>query len=361
MELGREEGALSGETLLGPRTGTVLAALAGMIGMAASASAETWTVIPTLSVGAIYDDNLFFDDARLEAAGLRAGPALSLEYQPTVRLKLLGRAGLDSEYFGDPSASNWDARRSAGLTARYRLGSHTTVSLSGDYALTAYAAELLPSAGVDFGRRRAESLGGKVELEHRLSSRVLLRVGSGIEAFQLERSGLGLRSQIGSDAALLLQVAPHTTLSVQTGPRYLAGSLSPHVAGSLERTRTRTRLSLGYERGRSLVFDRTLVVEGYSVRLSYRLSRALTVSASPALFRQWERATEQRSWHADGIAAYRARSWLTAFVNYSYVVQDRGFYVNPLTRLQGAPQLWQNVLSAGFTLVPRHVREAPKQ
>ena len=128
---------------LGPRPGMMVAALAGVLGVTASARAGTWTVTPSLSVSAIYDDNLFFNDARLGATGLRAGPALIAEYQGSARFRLLGRAAVDSEYFGDPQVSSWAARRSAGLTARYRLGAHTTASLSGDYALSAYAAEVL--------------------------------------------------------------------------------------------------------------------------------------------------------------------------------------------------------------------------
>ena len=346
--------------MLGPRPSVIVAALASVLGMAASGSAETWTVVPSLDVGARYDDNLFFNDARRGATGLRAGPALSVEYQPTSRFKLLGRAGLDSEYSGESEASLWAARQSAALTAQYRLGAFTSISLSGEYALTAYAAELIPSVGVEYGRRTGESLGSKLELEHRLSSKVLLRAGGGVLALRLDGSGRGLRTQLSSDTGLVVLITPHTTLAVQFGPRYIAGSLSGHVAGALERTRPRTRLSIGYERGRSLVFDRTLVVESYAARFSYRLSPGLTVSASPALFRQWERSEEQRSWYIEGAASYRARSWLTVFVNHTYVVQHRGLFIEPLTDRPGPASLSRNTLAAGFTLVPRHVPEESK-
>lgn len=339
----------------------MVAALASVLGMAASGSAETWTVVPSLSVGARYDDNLFFDDARLGAAGLRAGPALSLEYQPSERLKLVGRAGLDSDYSGESAASRWAARQNAALTARYRLDAFTSVSLSGEYALTAYAAELIPSVGVEYGRRTGESVGGKLELEHRVSSRLVLRAGGDVLALRLEGSGRGLRTQLSSDAGVVFLVTPHTTLTVQFGPRYLAGSLSGHVAGALERTRPRTRLFVGYERGRSLVFDRTLVIESYAARLSYRVSPMLTVSTSPALFRQWEHSEEQRSWRIEGAALYRARSWLTVFVNHAYVVQHGGLFIPPLAERLGPPRLSRNILAAGFTLMPDHGAKESRQ
>ena len=339
----------------------MVAALAGVLGMAANARAQTWTVIPSLSVGATYDDNLFFDADRLGGVGLRGGPALSVACQPTARFKLLGRVGLDSEYFGDPKTSSWAARRNAGLSASYQLGEFTTATLSGDYALSAYAAELIPSVGVEFGRRAADSFGSRLELEHRVSSNIVLRAGYGVQSLELERSGRGLRSQLSSDADLVFRVAPHTTLRMQVGPRYIEGSFSAHVAGSLERTRPRTRLSIGYERGRNLAFDRTLVVESYAAGFSYRLLPALDVSVSPAMFRQWEFARERRSWHVGGSASYRVRSWLAAFVSHAYVLEDRGLFVDPLTLRRQPSRLWRNTLTAGFTLVPYHVREESKQ
>jgi hypothetical protein len=339
----------------------MVAALASVLGMAASGGAETWTVVPSLYVGTIYDDNLFYNDARLGAVGSHAGPALSVEYQPSARLKLLVRGGLDSEYFGEPGASSWAARRNAALTAQYRLGAFTTASLSGEYAVTAYAAELIPSAGVEYGRRTAEGLRSKLELEHHVSSKIVLRAGCGVQALRLEGSDRGLESQVSPTTDLVLLVAPHTALTVQVGPRYLAGSFSAYVAGTLERTRPRTRLSVGYERGRSLVFDRTLVIESYAARFFYRLSPALSVSASPALYRQWERSEEQRSWRIEAAALYRARSWLTVFLNHAYLVQDRGLFMDPLTDRRGPRQLSRNTLTAGFTLSPRQVREESKQ
>ena len=163
--------------------------------------------------------------------------------------------------------------------------------------------------------------------------------------------------QLFWDADVAFQVAPHTMLTLQAGPRYVAGSLGAHVAANLDRTRPRTRLSVGYERGRTVVFDRSLVVESYTARLSYRVSPALNVSASPALFRQWQYAAEQRSWRIGGTVSYRATSWLAAFVNHGYVVQDRGFFINPLTNRRGPPQLSRNSLSAGFIVGPHPVRE----
>jgi hypothetical protein len=336
----------------------MVAALGAVLSIAPSARAETWSVSPLLTMGAAYDDNLFFNDARLAAAGFRGGPALTAEYQVSPRLTLQSRAGVESEYFGEAAASSWAARRNAGLAARYRLGAHTTASLSGDYALSAYAAELVPTAGVEYGRRRAESLGSQVELEHRVSPKIILRLGYGMQSLRLEGSGPGPRMQLSSDADVAFQVAPHTMLKLQVGPRYLEGSLGAHVAATLERTRPRTRLSVGYERGRTLVFDRPLVIETYAAKLSYRVSAAVAVTASPALYRQWLFAAEQRSWHLAGAAVYRAKPWLTAFVNHVYVLQDRGFFIDPSTDRPGPPQLSRNSLTAGFIVGPHLVREA---
>jgi hypothetical protein len=337
-----------------------MAALAGVLGMAASASAETWAVVPSVSVSAIYDDNLFFNEARLAAVGLRVVPALSLEYRPSARFELLGRAGLVSEYYGEAEFNRWAAGRNADLTARYRLGEYTTVSLAGDYTVSAYAADVLPPVGVDYGRRTAESFGGKLELQHRLSPQITLRAGYDMQAFRLE-GGHGPVSLLSSDADFVFRLTPHTTLSLKVGPRYLAGSFGAYVGGTVERKLARARLSVGYERANTLAFLRTLVVESYTARVSYLLSPALTVSATPALYRHWEHsAAEQRWWHIDAAGAYRARQWLTVFLSYAYVMQDRGLFIDPFTSRRGPPQLSRNALAAGFILTPRHARREPE-
>src|SRR5438132_626143 len=82
--------------------------------------------------------------------------------------------------------------------------------------------------GVEFGRRAADSFGSRLELEHRVSSNIVLRAGYGVQSLELERSGRGLRSQLSSDADLVFRVAPHTTLRMQVGPRYIEGSFSAH-------------------------------------------------------------------------------------------------------------------------------------
>jgi hypothetical protein len=328
-------------------------ALASLLGMAAGSRAETWTVVPSLYVGAIYDDNLFYDDARVGVLGVQTGPVLSLEYQPSARLTLLGRAGWDSEYFAESAPSNWAAGRAATLTARYRPGEFTTASFSGGYARSAYAAELIPTAGVEYGRRTAESATGTLQVERRVSSRVVLRAGAGVQGLRLDGSEGEWNSQLSSAAELGLLVAPQTALTLRAGPRYLSGSWSPHVAGSLERVRPRTRLFIGYERGRGLVFDRTLDIESYSARVSYRLSPTLSVSASPALYRQWERAEEQRSWRIEGRTRYRARSWLTVLVDYAYVTQNGGLFIDR----PAATRLSRNTLTAGFVIGPKAVGE----
>jgi len=336
--------------------GRLMAALA-VLSVATNGNAGGFTVIPSLSVGAMYDDNIFFNPARLYGAGLRAAPALSVEYQPTARLSLFGRAGLDSEYFGDSQADSGAARRNASLTASYRVGPRTTASVAADYAFSAYAAELLPAVGIEYGRRTAESFGGRLELAQRIGRQITLRAGYGVQSYQLERSGRGLRSQLTPDVNVALQVAPRTTLNLQAGPRFFAGAVSGYGAATLERVVPRGRVSLGYARGRSLAFDRTILVESYTARVSLQLSPALRVTASPSLFRQWEHATEHRTWQVQEVASYRTHSWMALFVSHAYVLEDR----DPLRVSPGVNQLERNTLSAGFTLMPHQATEASKR
>jgi hypothetical protein len=336
--------------------GRIMAALA-VLSVATSGHAGGFTVIPSLSVGAMYDDNLFFNSARIYGAGLRAAPSLSVEYQPTAQFSLFARGGLDSEYFGDPEVDSGAARRNASVNASYRFGPRTTASAAADYAFSAYASELLPAVGIEYGRRTAESFGGRLELAQRISRQITLRAGYGVQSYQLERSGRGVRSQLTPDVNVAFQLAPRTTLNLQAGPRFFAGAVSGFGSATLERIVPRGRVSLAYARGRSLAFDRTMLVESYTARVSFKLSPALSVTASPSLFRQWEHAAEHRTWHLQEVASYRANSWMSLFVGHAYVLEDR----DPLRVFPGVNQLERNTLSAGVTLMPRQATEAPKR
>lgn len=339
-------------TPFGLRKHVATTALAATLGSAGMVRAERWTAVPSLSVSASYDDNLLMTDPARRAVGLRVGPALVVGYQPTARLMFMARAGSDSEYFGDPQVTRWAAGRTASLMGRYQIGANTSASVGGQYTLTSHPGELLPHAGLDYGRRRAESLSAELAIDHRVGPRLTLRGGYTVQSVRLEGGGRGLGSQLANDTSLVLRVAPHTTLTLRAGPRYLERSLSAHVGADLERALARARVSVGYHRGRNLSFDRVMLTESYTGRLSYELSRTLAVNASPAVYRHWVGSDPHRSWRLGAEASWRASPLVTARAAYDFSVQDRGLFIGDIFRQSGARQLSRHSAVVGITVMP---------
>lgn len=343
---------------LGRRKRVVTCALAATLAPAGVLRAERWTTVPSLSLMATYDDNVFMTDVARRAVGLRLAPALTVGYQPSARLVFTARAGLDSEYFGDPAVTRWAAGRTASLTGRYQMRANTAASFNAQYTLTSHPSELLPDIGLDYGRRMAEALSAELGIEHRVGPKLTLRGGYTVQVVRLEGGRRGLTSQLANDTSFVLMVGPHTTLTLRVGPRWVERSLSAHVGADLERALERARISIGYQRGRTLSFDRAMLTESYTSRLSYALSRTLSIDASPAVYRHWVGSDPHRSWRLGAGASWRASRMVTARAAYDFSVQDRGLFVTDVFAT-GAPQLSRHSAVVGITVTPSRKESQP--
>jgi hypothetical protein len=341
-------------TRLCSRAGIATASVAALLGVASTAHAQRWTVVPSVSVSAVYDDNLFLTETARAAAGVRVGPGVLMRYQPSPRAIFEGRTDMLGEYFGDPQVSRLAANRTAVLTGRFRLGPKTTAALTGQYLLTSYPGELVPTAGLSYGRRSAEGMGGLFIIERQFSPKVTFRLGYGVHVVRLARETHGLSSELSGDTSFVFKVAPHTDFTFKVAPRYFHSSLNPGVGVSVEHTLERARVSLTYDRGRNLVYDRGILIESYSGRLSYRLSEALSVEASPGLYRYWEFADERRSWRVSAQVSHRVSRMLQAYAGYDYGLQDARLLTTArasVPMVSGRP-LARNAIVLGLTMTP---------
>ena len=341
------------------RSRTRLAATTAAVvsGLGGTAHAEGLTVVPSVTIAGVYDDNLFLTSPSTARSGLglRVGPGLSWRYQPNARLLLDGRADVLGEYFGDPVVNRLAANRSAVANAHLRLGEKTGASVSAQYVYTSDPGELVRLAGLSYGRRAAEGMGIAVGLERRFAPKFTLRLGYHLNLMRLQRDRLGSASELASDTSFVFRVGPATRVTFTVGPRYFDGSWNPRGGVTAEHSRERARFSLTYDRGRSVVYDRALLIETYSGRFSYRLSRDTSVELSPGLYRYWEFENERRAWRLSSQVSRRLGRAVQAYVSYDHALQDSRLLDDLRTRRSDRQALARNVVVAGLRLTPwRH-------
>lgn len=119
-------------------------------------------VAPSVSVDAVYDDNLFFASENKESDVIaRVSPAIELGYESDT-LTFAGRYRFDAEAYADHSELNDNKVRSfAGLDVEYRPTSRLSLGAAADYTQTdtPFDLSLVPGGaipGLLFGRIEAE-------------------------------------------------------------------------------------------------------------------------------------------------------------------------------------------------------------
>lgn len=269
------------------RAVAVISILAAHLLAASSASAQArMTFIPSVSFGAVYDDNLF---ARIEGdAGqmFQVRPSFEGNYEsPTTTL--LGLYSFDMQRSNFSSLNTLDARRHALGEVKVRTTPRTTVGFSGRYDRSETPGEINVDTGVLGHRQTAERLQVTPSMYHRLAPKTLLTAGYDFtterlvddERGTMHTARLGLSQEWStratlsatyvaryfldgiedhsSHAALLgwhYALAPGTRLEVRAGPRATSyGGIEPEISAGFGRTTPRVRLGLDYWHGETII------------------------------------------------------------------------------------------------------------
>ncbi len=287
------------------------------------AAQSRFELAPSLAVGQVWDDNLFLSpDQPLADAITRVSPGLRAGLR-SPRLDVSLAYSQEGEIFAEESSLDTaSARRAAGAALRYSGRRGLLLEAVQAYTATRTPGELVPTTGLDLGRRPAtqlssrESLGlplgprtrgtvryefvtdtieggltgqthiAALTVEHTRSERTTVSLGYTLR--RLGSAGEWTTShvvQAGWDHAL----GPHTWIRLAAGPRVTAGKREPEPEGELS-VRQRFRrgeAAAAYVRTQARILGQPGVgsTESATVTLSGDVSRHFRIAVAPGFFR----------------------------------------------------------------------------
>jgi hypothetical protein len=272
----------------------------------------------------MYDDNIYFThEDRQHGTAIRFRPGLFGTHRLTRTLSLAGAFSSDVDFFPEhPELNSTFSAKAASLQAQYRLGSATTLVAGGHYTASWNAADLVPYAGLEYGRLFGKSWGLQAGASRRVG-------GGGSVDLSYSFGSVSYRTEAAPVRAHALSLSwtqplsERVSVGLGAGPRYGDdGSLSADGSASLRYRLERGMLSLGYSRGRFAAPGREVDTSGVSASAELRLSRAITVTASPGLFWQDAGAATGRSWRMVAGVGYELSPALTAQLSYQHASQN---------------------------------------
>lgn len=336
---------------------------------------------PSLSIGRVYDDNLFFSTANVESDSIwRVSPALEAGLDSR-QLVLAGYYSLDAErYARHPELDGNATRRHAALDFSYQPLKRLNLSMQGYYTDTNTPEQLAPSVGFQLGRINVRALSLNPGLSFAFNE-----VTSGTVDYALDRdeladgpdteiraSTLGLKRRIGRADTLGANfysdiytfgnavsttsrawtlgwahtLSRRTSFSVAAGPRDTAGATAPEVAASLRHTLENGNISCSYVRSQTAVIGETEAVNVQSliVQFDYSPDSRLDVLISPSYATDWGEGTKARIYGLNMNVSYKLNNTLSAIGSYEYGLQD-GEIGNTT-----ASKIRENVIYVGLVL-----------
>jgi hypothetical protein len=282
---------------------------AGLL-VASDANAQArMTFIPSVSFGAVYDDNLFAHIDSSAGQMFQVRPSFEGNYESPTKT-LLGLYSFDMQRSNFSSLNTLDARRHALGEARVRTSPMTTLGFSGRYDRTETPGEINLETGVLGSRLTAERLQLTPSVMQRIAPHALLTVGYDFTTETLvddvrgtmhsTRVGLsrewstlttlsatyvgryfldGLENH-SSQTALFgwhHTLAPGSRIEVRAGPRLRSyGGIAPEVSAGFGRTTPRIRLGLDYWHGETIILGirGPVAVDSGTARVTWPLTQS---------------------------------------------------------------------------------------
>jgi hypothetical protein len=330
-----------------------IVALAWLAPTAALAQSRA-TFTPMLSIGSVYDDNLF---ARTVGSGDQMtllSPGFEASYE-NPRAAFLGMYTFDMQRsFDHPALNELEARRHGLIDSHYRRSEKLSFALVGRYDFTQSAGELNFNTGVLLGRQQAVRWEVNPSLTYQmrplttvtaLYDRTTERIVGETAAFEdiarvtvmrqkTPRVSLGfgysVRHFINGDEthtsnAVLFgstyAFTPATMFSMQAGPRLSSrGTLEPDITAAIARRAINT---VGYSvdvwRGESIILGVLGPVEVLSTTggLMWPVRRLVEMGAHGGLFDSTTLSQgKARVYHAEAVAAWSPKGSLIVTISY---------------------------------------------
>jgi len=281
---------------------------------AATAAAQSSVVaVPSVSIGAVYDDNLFAKSSGSAGQMLLFRPGLEADIK-TPRIDLGSEWSFDAQRANFASLNTLDARRHAVVDLKYRTTASTTVGFATRYDRSETPGEI-DEAGLLGDRRQAHRLQFTPSLSQRVRPRTSIRasydfideslienargqlhtVRAGIAQDLSERTVVTASyqrrefvDQYDSNTANALlggiehAIGPGKRVTFYAGPRLSTyAGLSPEVTAGYVYSRNRFGTVVDYWHGDTIVLgiQGPVAVDSGTLRTSYRLSRAIEFGA----------------------------------------------------------------------------------
>jgi hypothetical protein len=300
---------------------TILIAALSVWHAAAAAAQSHIEAVPSVTIGTIYDDNLFAQQQGDAGQMLTVRPGLGTAID-TPRLSLGSLFTFDSQKSNHRDLTMVDARRHGDATFKYRTTSMTTLGFLGMYDRTSTPGEINIGTAILSERRQAQRWEVSPNFDHRVRQHTSIAgsydyiaeslVDNGTGRMQTGRIGL---SQIlsdrttatgwllarhfadpsdatnGSDSVAVLggwdhQLSPATRFSIQAGPRVSSyRGLEPEINAGVARKTPRLDSALEYYHTETIVLGirGPVVLNGGSLRVTWPFRPRMEISSHSAV------------------------------------------------------------------------------
>jgi hypothetical protein len=325
--------------MTGTRSSRLLATLVAATLPAGAATAQhRFDMSASVAVTETYDDNVFAvpNDTRQDVVS-RLTPRLGVAYR-SPRFDVRARYAREAEAFSrNRELSTLRARQEAGLDLRWFPGGGFEAAGGATYAETHSPGEFTVITGLDLAgrdltglelrRALANRFSTTASLSYRMGARTRAVVAHGftqdeivggltstthMAAARLERQvgpldALGLAYGMRQFTALddgstshtltvtwAREVTPQAHLELKAGPRLSGRTVGPELGATLRRRFRRGDAALSYVQTETAVIGRPgpVTAEGLSATFTRSLTRTITVTAGPSMFRAHGKAFE---------------------------------------------------------------------
>jgi len=357
---------------------------------AAGAAAQThFEAVPSVTVGSLYDDNLFAQVQGDAGHMLTVRPGLGTALD-TPRLNVSSLFTFDSQHSNHADLTMIDARRHADTTLKYRTTNDTTLGMMAQYDRTETPGEINIGTGILTDRRQAHRWEVSPNFAHRFGPHTSVTgsydwmaeslVDNGTGRMQVVRAGLSrivnARSSAtawvmerhfadptdasnGSDSLAVLggwdhQFSPASRFSIQAGPRISSyRGLQPEVSAGISRETPRLQAGIDYSHSETIILGirGPVVYNGGGARVTWPFRRTIEISSHSAATAidtlDEHRLTSYRqtfitSWSPGGLYTFNA----SYGVDFQRGNVRRGVFTDA--------DVWRHVFGVSVTVAPRY-------
>ena len=394
LHFSRDEVSRKTGTKTGPmkRASVTTVVIAASTLYAASAAAQThFEAVPSVTIGSIYDDNLFAQEAGDAGHMLTVRPGFGSALD-TPRLNLASLFTFDSQHSNHADLTMIDARRHADAMFKYRSTEMTTLGFMAQYDRTETPGEINIGTGILSDRRQAQRWEVSPNFSHRVRPHTAVTasytytteslVDNGTGRMQMVRAGL---SQImnertsfsglvqerhfadptdvtnGSDSVAALggwdhQFSPAGHVSFLAGPRISSyRGLQPEINATITHATPHLTVGADYSHTETIILGirGPVVLNGGGARVTWPFRHAMEVS-SHSLISAIDTLDDHRltNYHQSFIASWTPGGLYTFNASYGLDYQQgnvrRGLYT--------ATDVWRHVFGVSVTVAPRYSR-----